>query len=315
KMAPFAWTYAPAIDEIETSLGRFTCTSLGAGLAQFAGADLRTKPRRYAVVTSKEGGKRPDLSALHATLAGCNLPTPDTVELDQSSDDDPAYVSNTYARWQQDGITSILILATADEITQFMSKLPKTFEPEWVVSGVNSHENEAQWMVVAPPNHRRSLFGTYVLNKLLPKADTPSYWAYLDGPGPNESETVPQDPAGDGNFTRIYHSLLVLASGVQMAGPNLTPESFAAGLAKARFPNPGAAGPPYYQAHVGFGPGDFSMVDSASVVWWNDTAPSYGGGGISKEGGWCYVRKGERFGRDWTNLTSELFDPDPRACR
>jgi hypothetical protein len=316
EMAPYAWTYAPAIDEIETSLGRFTCTSLGLGLARFAGAELRAKPRRYAVVTSKEGGQRPDLSALHATLSGCGIPVPDTVEIDQGSDDDAAYLSNTYARWQQDEITSILILAAADETTQFMSKLPKSFEPEWVVSGVNSHDNEAQWMVAAPPNHRRSLFGTFTSNKLLPKADTPSYWAFLDGPGPTEAdETIPRDPAGDGNFTRSYHAMLMLASGIQMAGANLTPESFAVGLQKAKFPNPGFGAAPYYQGHVDFGPGDFAMVDAASVVWWSDTTPSYGGGGVSKEGGWCYVRKGARFDANWTDVSSELFNPDPRACR
>ena len=49
-----------------------------------------------------------------------------------------------------------------------------------------------------------------------------------------------------------YSSLLLLASGIQLAGPNLTPATFQAGLMRAdQFPNPGARGAPYFQARVG----------------------------------------------------------------
>lgn len=124
------------------------------------------------------------------------------------------------------------------------------------------------------------------------------------------------DPASSTALMTIYRTLLLLTSGIQAAGPRLTPASFAAGLQKVRFANPGAGNARYYQARVAFGRGDFAMTDSLAVVWWGETAPSYGGGGSGPTGGWCYMRRGARFdGAAWPHLEGELFDPDPRKCR
>lgn len=315
ELAPYAWTYGPTFDQLQTNLGRFVCSSLADKTAQFAGNELKTKPRKFSVMVSKPIAGPVEIGALRDELARCRTGVTSTIEIDVFTDDDASHVAGTMARWQEDEVTTVLLLAPSDEVTQYMLKLPSSFEPEWVIGGVASHENEAQWGVIAPANYRRSLFGAFSLNKLLPRADTPSWWAYQEGPGYETGPSSSYDPAADFETNNLYHSLLLLASGIQSAGPNLTPERFAAGLRNARFPNPAAGGSPYYQAHVDFGAGDFSLIDDSSVVWWNDTAPSYGGGGFTKQGGWCYVGRGSRFDREWPDVSGRLFDPDPRNCR
>src|SRR5207302_4656424 len=72
---------------------------------------------------------------------------------------------------------------------------------------------------------------------------------------------------GGGTTIYGYHAFLTLASGLQMAGPHLTPQSFQQGLFAAHFENPGCDGPPLYQGCVGFGPDDHTMNDSFVEVW------------------------------------------------
>jgi hypothetical protein len=311
-LAPYAWSYPPSADEIERDQGDFTCTSLKGKNAEFARGDLRVKPRRFAVLRSK--GDHPlDLAGLNAALRRCSIDPPPVYDIKFNDDRDVAL--NTYLNMKDKGITSLLLFAHADDVTQWASKLPQDFQPEWITSGLAVPESEAQWHTVMPSTQRAGLLGTFTPNKFLPAADAPAWWAYRE----NHSEDDP-DPTQDRHLYALgpswhqaYRALLLLASGIQMAGPRLTPETFAQGLQRARFPNPGAGRAPYYQARVGFGPGDYTMTSGSAVSWWSESAPAYSGGGT--KGGWCYVRRGARFERDWVDVSSELFDPAPENCR
>src|SRR5258708_17094819 len=99
-------------------------------------------------------------------------------------------------------------------------------------------------MIRRPP--RSTLFPyTTLFRSTFP--DHPSTWA--DPADPYQSDTV--------ELSRDYEYwvMLLMASGIQMAGPNLTPQSFEAGLQRAAFPNPDdpimagkggvAGGPPF----------------------------------------------------------------------
>lgn len=311
-LAPYAWGYAPTREEIQANLGAFTCSSLAHRAARFAGGELSLRTRKFAVLVSKSTYGRLDLGALNAELRRCNVEPPR--QYDISAIDDTGQVMGTYAALKQDEVNSLLVLASADDATKYMREFPPEYEPEWVMSGFTTQENEVQW-TTAPASRRRSTFGIFTTNKLLPQQDTPSWWALQEGRQAGGPDSGALDAAADFGFNQHYRSLLLLASGIQMAGPRLTPHTFAAGLQRATFPNPGAGVGPYFQAHVGFGPGDYTMTDGASAVWWSDAAPSYGGSGATKTGGWCYARRGTRFDRIWPDLSGELFDPNPANCQ
>src|SRR5207247_1695555 len=77
--------------------------------------------------------------------------------------------------------------------------------------------------------------------------------------------------------------------GFQMAGPDLTPETFERGLRQTRFPNPAH---PIMAGAAGFRDGDHSMTDDAAEVWWSNAARSpYEDQGL---GTFCYVDAGAR---------------------
>jgi hypothetical protein len=217
---------------------------------------------------------------------------------------------------RSDGTNSVLVLTDARQAAAFMGQLPADFEPEWALSGLVGAE-DIQHLGLQAGTKRRNLFGNFTLNKLQKPEDTPAWWAFQEGPGGAHQWQSSETNAGrDPDLQAAYRALLVLASGIQMAGPRLTPETFQTGLQKARFPNPGAGAAPYHQAGVGFGPGDFAMADDVAVVWWSESAPSYGDRHGTQSGGWCYIDRGARFNRrNWVDVESKLFNPDPGACR
>jgi hypothetical protein len=88
----------------------------------------------------------------------------------------------------------------------------------------------------------------------------------------------------------VYRNLLMLFSGFQMAGPNLSPKTFADGLARTRFPNPNT---PLREGRVGFAGYTYSMTIDGAEFWFGAGQPSpYPD--TSGNGAICYVNDGER---------------------
>ena len=90
----------------------------------------------------------------------------------------------------------------------------------------------------------------------------------------------------------IYNQLNILAIGIQMAGPELTPETFEAGL----FRYPQRAGPAGTWA---FGPNDYATAEDAREVYWDPRRTSIE---TRERGTYVDVNGGRRFpiGR-WPN--------------
>ena len=103
-----------------------------------------------------------------------------------------------------------------------------------------------------------------------------------------------------------------------MAGPRLTPGSFAHALATTAFPNPDASGPPAYQATVGFGSGEHTMVDDYAAFWFdladNRGAANYQtqGDGMNVYQDFCYADVGRRWSATSWQRTDHFLSP---ACR
>jgi hypothetical protein len=83
--------------------------------------------------------------------------------------------------------------------------------------------------------------------------------------------------------------MLLLASGIQMAGPNLTPRSFEHGLQTTTFPNPDN---PNMEGKVGFLGDSYAMTVDGAEWWWSAASRSpYAGSSV---GSICYVQGGAR---------------------
>jgi len=161
--------------------------------------------------------------------------------------------------------------------------------PEWLASSFGQLDtNRAFRLGGQPPQQLEHTFGVSSRPRQVALSDEPFWWALR--------ETDPDASAAEfsfGNTTlevqQLYRSLLLLASGLQMAGPSLTPASFELGLQRTTFPNPNH---PIMAGDVGFTGGSHAMTVDGVEWWFGVGARSpYSGDEV---GSICYVDGGAR---------------------
>lgn len=281
--APYQWDYTPTIDRMLLRYGDFLCKVLVGKPAEYAAPPQAQEPvRKFGIIVDTGFKDTPpaDVSALVRTLDACGSPpvlgewnqegAPTSVLLDFR---DQHVTSVMYTG--QVGLLALRIMSTASG---------QGFHPEWLVwdMGIQASDGGS---IIYPKDQAPHIFGLQVYNKILRSEDMPYVWA--------SREIAPEvaPPQGE-HFERLYKSLLLLASGIQMAGPKLTPHAFEEALMRTEFPNPGAKGPPYYQARVGF-PGIHSMQQDLAMIWLSGSERSPATGVAPS---FCYVNRGQRYG-------------------
>jgi hypothetical protein len=313
--APYEWTYYPPIDTLLENYVAAVCRQLvGKPAVHSTDRALRSKTRKFAVALpsdQKLGGPMPGLSAMLRTLDGCGVHDPKVVRFSLTRDE-TASLTADFKQLKDDGVTSILYFPFTGASTP--QSPPNTaaaaqFTPEWITAGWNNYLTASQ--LNGPQNQTDGMFGVGLWNLFLPPSE--EFWvqAFIAGGGQPGDVQAGSFPGG----RAFYNELLVLAAGIQLAGPNLTPETFAEGLTSTTFPNPGAAAAPFYQATVGFRPGDPAMTHDY-LEFWLDTRMT--GSEVSHTPNvntyraMCQVARGRRWNLE-TWPTTDLFYRPP--CR
>ncbi|HVT78924.1 MAG TPA: hypothetical protein VHD87_17920 [Acidimicrobiales bacterium] len=165
------------------------------------------------------------------------------------------------AAFANDGITTVLLFT--DPLTPyFMTATAEqsNWHPEWIEMGVAFLDTDFAGQLYEPDQWKNS-FGVSLNGETLPSRSTYGYAAYRS----MDSSTSPVDLAVD----LMYYNLYLVAIGVQMAGPNLTPQTFAQGMhAYKEASDDGAAGA------WAFPDGQYTAPVDGRVVWWDPTAVS-----------------------------------------
>jgi hypothetical protein len=301
--APYEWNVQPGVETVLANTAQFVCTKLAGRSPRYAGpAQARAATRKFGLIyTRAVDGTVPDIGPLRNGLKACGTSLFE-VRDDQTSDPSRNGV-NTMVAMQNAGVTSVMCLCNVlDTRGVYMPAASgQGYQPEWVESSYINNDLDNSYAGNAPPDQEQHILGVSFRNKLLPKQDMPWYWALREAdPG--------ADPQGNTYYASDsrYEQLLLLASGIQLAGPKLTPQTFAAGLMRAQFPNPGAGSAPYFQARVGFGGGRHTMSADATMFWYDPQRP--GTIDPSVPGAICYVDRGRRYGLGaWTRSDPVFF--------
>lgn len=304
RLHPFVWSYEVPYEVVNRGVGELACRALKDDVARWGGADVAQKHRAFAVLeyVDRYGEKTRSTVALTDSFRSCGL-QPVVRQYrnrgTESAGDPDGNRRAQEVRLEQQalladlrnaGVTTIVPTGFPSGIAELMESASViNYEPEWLLPGTVGDGSDAEvvWQAAAV-NQTAHLMAVASWNKGLPPSERAATWAY-------QEEGVSTGVEGTNAYvpTDIYRALLVLSSGIQTAGPALTPESFGRGLQATRFPNVGAGAAPYYQASVGFAR-DHAMVDDLALTWWSQTAPAYSV--RSREtGGWCYSGRGARW--------------------
>ena len=311
RWAPYMWSYGPPADVLERRTASFICASLVGKRAAHAGTRDALSQRKFAVLVPKRDAGPPPSEPLVTALERCGV-TARVDEYDTSylQGQPPPSVTTMVAAWRSEGVTSVISLATTIEENGPMAAASRSgYQPEWIHVGFDAQEGVTAYQTLSPQDQVAHVFGVASRNKVLPLADQPWVAAMRESvPGYS-----PPDVNAVQNLGPAYRRLLLLASGIQAAGPKLTPETFAAALARLRFPNPGAGRAPAWQAEVGFGGGRRWMVDDVALKWWEPTAEAHMEA-TSPSGSWCYVDRGARWSERFPDRDAAFFDRT-QPCR
>jgi len=309
-MAPYEWSYFQTLDQDEANMAEMICKELNGKQPRWAGPSVATAPKRvFGVIheVAPDGTNYEDATLLNG-LATCGV-TPFVTTYHGGYD--AATYDSAISQMQTNHVTTITCLCQGNDLPGWETTAEsQSYVPEWLING-NLQDNDDQGelgeeQASAEASHR---IGISTLNKMLPLTSMPWWWAVSEGnPASNAAEYQGNDWYYGANY--MYLGLLALVSGIQLAGPNLTPATFERGLQRAVFANPGSGGPPLYQARVGFAGGSHTMVQDVTPIWWSANAQStYWAGYSGGKGTWCYLDRGVRFGvGEWPRKEPDMFN-------
>jgi hypothetical protein len=303
--APYTWQYDMSVDQQFANVGSWICSRIAGQTAVHAtGNDGSTPPkplnqqqRKFGLIAdAPQTDYQLDLTPLYQQLQACNaLPAPADRKVSNDKgayDSNPSLATNNMAQLKSDGVTTVLCLCyfqTGLDLDMAAAQGQNYF-PEWIAS--TYYFDDFDWtLTTAPSSERGQLMGISFQPPAHSLANDPAWQAASSGDPNLLTNPQAQTTQAIYNLDIEYRSLLLLASGIQMAGPHLTPQTFQAGLQRTLFPNPDTA---LNQGHVGFVGGSYSMTLDATEWWYSNSVrgpyPDESSGGAM-----CFTAAGRRY--------------------
>jgi hypothetical protein len=275
---PYNWSVATDCSIIVESVGEFANQTLADKPAVFAGDGLKDKPRKIAFFSPENPWYIDciDQGIKVAEDAGTTVDERVTYRLDIDSMSNQA--ASIITKLKSEGITTIL--CGCDPIMPLFlttKAAEQNYNPEWVVAGTAFSDIDIVGQLYHQDQWSRA-FGVSFLSSFLPTESGIGYSAYK-AVSPND------EPAFAVEI--IYSQMYMLALGIHMAGPNLTPETYEQGM----FAYPGGSGP---FGTWGFDEDSYTPTQDYRVLWWDPSALSPVNG---KAGAYIEAYDGRRFKR------------------
>ncbi|MGH2811086.1 MAG: hypothetical protein ACRDI1_00025, partial [Actinomycetota bacterium] len=304
---PFEWSYLPGFDFMSRNKAEWICEALVGKNAEFAGGNFRLSERTFARVTTvRPDGTKPNLRPMNAILDGCDveLVHDEEIVMDGSDQSGIQQAQAIINKLQLSNVSTIICQCHTQSSGFYMAPVAtkQGYFPEWLIS-TYMYQAEDTHAFFWDGQQVEHSFGISWWDKQLQPQDEVWYQAVREG-DPNSS--FPNHFAYY-EARWFFNSVRMLAAGIQMAGPNLNPQTFGEGMMKTSFPNPKCGGPPFYQACIGFGPGDHTAVDDGALIWLSKSQVS---NWSNQAGAMCFAQQGIRYRLGtWPSNNAGLFQP------
>jgi Periplasmic binding protein len=272
--------------------------------AQFAGDALKDKKRVFGVVhyDTVDGQQTAAFAKLKSALSagGVKLAAniPFLLDLSKAQENARTEISKLKAA----GVTSVIY--TGDPLTPASLTKEATAQnyfPEWIIGSnvlvdialFGRTFDQQQWqhafgLALSPARTDQDARESYNLYK----------WEYGKPPPNNTYGVIIVDP-------------VTLFTGLQLAGPDLTPQSFAAGMFREPILGGNPLSPAISRGHHGLWPGtDWGGRDDTGLIWWNPNATGEDEVGNVGKGLYEYTQMGKRwYLKDFPTTDPGLFQP------
>ncbi|HYI62030.1 MAG TPA: hypothetical protein VEW93_09530 [Acidimicrobiales bacterium] len=275
---PYAWSIATDCSVVAEAASAYSIDRLLDRPAIFAEGALKDRPRKIAVIAPNN----PEYQ--RCAEAGLDILADAGKEIDFVTDyvldlgRIPNQAKSISAQIVSRDITTIscfcdpfMVLSLAQEIES------QNLQPEWIATGTGFVDLDLIGQGLANQTDQWDrAFGVSPLAEQLPQGESAGYRAYKSVRDDEPSLAVDV----------LYYQLYQLALGIQMAGPELTPETFETGL----FSFPAASGP---AGTWDYFPESYTPITDLREIWWDpDLVSPFNGDAGS------YASNNERFSLD-----------------
>jgi hypothetical protein len=277
---PCAWSFAVNGTEVAEFAAEFAARRLAGGNADLAGGTIQGQPRVIATLAPNNPWYQESVElarARYTELSGQPSGPNYQYLLDLAQLSNQA--SELIPRMKADGVTTVI--CGCDPIFPvFLSSVAarENYFPEFIIAGTALTDTDIVGQLW-DQRFASHAFGVSPLQDFVPATQTIAYQAFKTV-RPNEEPAFSVD--------LIYYQMYQLALGIHMAGPNLTPDTFQAGM----YDYPPRGGP------VGlwdFGPGDHTGADDVREIYWDPNAVS---GYNGQPGAYIGINGSQRYLRD-----------------
>lgn len=274
RRAPYAWTPLTDCSTVVSAVSSYYIKKLAGKPASLAGGDLAGQKRKTIIIAPENDWYqecvRAGVKVLNDAGFGSDLVDQLTYRLDLNAMQNQA--TALLPKLKSKGATTILCGCDPVLLSLLTAQAKQqNYYPEWVETGVAYSDQDLVAQLFEPSVWKRA-FGVSYAGSTVPLKGSFAYQAYKSSGQPGEPSIGAQ---------LIFDQLQVLAIGLQMAGPHLTPQSFEAGMF-AYTPRSGVSG------RWDFGPGDYSTSSDAREIYWDPNATSIQNG---KKGAWKETSK------------------------
>jgi hypothetical protein len=307
--APYLYTYPMVSQAMFDRIGDWSCAQLVGRRAQWAGGSagptgpaLNTTTRNFGIFLAPYTSddpvtRRSALNGLVDRMRQCGASIPESQiiinpvgETSPGLAVDPASANNAVLQMKQANVSSAICLCGTFPFGALArAAASNDYHPEWIGSSFGGLDQVVILeLAAAPADQLQRLMGvTFAPRQIDPRLE-PYNAAFAEGDPTLGAKTASTDYS---NFTQVYRPLLMLVSGLQMAGPHLTPQSFLEGLRKTRFPNPITA---THAGAVGVPQDGYTFTADAAQWWWSNAARGPYTDDAAGKGAICYVDGGAR---------------------
>lgn len=289
--APYAWSLAIDGSIVVETVAEYALKRLYDKPARWAGGNLKDQPRKFGTIAPENTWYQESVDDGEAILREGGIPE-DELPFRQKYQLNLATMSsqatNLIAKFKDEGVTSIFtgfdpvmaIFLTGKAIEQ-------DYHPEWLVVGVAVQDVDIIAQLFDQQSWARA-FGVSYLSEFQPQRASYGYNAY--------KQIRDDEPAFVVDV--IYYQMYMLALGLHMAGPDLTPQTYAQGM----YNYPGGTGP------IGlmlYGPDDYTPPNDGREIYWDPEAISPQN---NEPGAYIETDPGARFRRgEWPEGEPQVF--------
>jgi hypothetical protein len=294
--APFQWANLPTADTSLYETVAYVLSKLNGKDAIWAGETaLHTKKRKFVVVSETSEPPAPGYAELTASLtkkltAGhANMASPTTLSYTLDLTTLPTQAATIAEKLKASGATSV-VFAGDPIMPIYLTRACAGigYFPEWIITGIVLTDTAALGRYYDPSEWSHA-FGVTSLGVPVPVAAGDADRLYRWWYGPKASPASLAAPA-------IIPPIQQFFEGVQLAGPDLTPETFATGLFRAPPAGGGPTSPLEAYGYQGAAPRpSYSSPADYTFLWYDATSKGPDEEGVSGSGLMRYVNGGVRF--------------------